>query len=95
MVDHNKILPDSAGQMGDRLMKSHCVKVTLFLVREQSLHVLERAGDPRLAVSLEDRDIDQKIKPVSTVAEQEVHPSAVFFVPRILLCIDQRDPIPF
>ena len=95
MVDHDKILPDPAGQMCDRSMESHRMKVTFFLVRKQALHVLERAGDPRLAVSLEDRDIDQKIKPVSTVAEQEAHPSAVFFVPRILLCIDQRDSIPF
>ena len=58
-------------------------------VGDQSLHVFQRAGDPRLAMALQHRKIDQKIDFFHAVADFQFHSSTVLPVKPVFLCIDK------
>ena len=61
--------------------------MTFFCVRDQSLHILEGAGNLGLAVSLHDRYIDQKIDILYAVADPEFQTTAVLCEALVLLCV--------
>ena len=93
MVDNDKILMDACLQMCDRFMKTHAVEAGFLRIGKKSLEILERAGHPGLAVTLDHGYIDQKIDAIHRVDDVKLHTGAVDSMGLFLLSIHKRDAV--
>ncbi len=87
VIDDDKVLMNAGRQMGNRLMQPHGMKMPLLRVRDETLHIFESAGDVRLTVSFQDRNIDQEIDIFHAVADLQLHTGTVHGVGRVFLCV--------
>ena len=93
VVDDDQILLNEAVQVRDRLVQTHRVKSSLLGVRDQAFHIFQSAGDARLAVALQDGDIDQKVPVSDAAADVQSFAGTVRRKSLLLLCVDECDAV--
>jgi hypothetical protein len=95
MVYHNKILPYAFLKMRDRFMKTHLMKMRFLPVRNKSFYVFQCTGDFRLAMSFQDRHINQKIDIVHNIRNLKLHTGTIHLMVRFRLGVKKRHAIGF
>ena len=69
------------------------METPFFRIRNQSLHIFEGAGDVRLTVPFENRDIYQEIPVLDAAADRQLFTSAIDSKALFLLGIEKGDVI--
>ena len=77
MINHYKILMYAPGQMSDRIMEPHFVKAPLLRIWKKPFQILQRTRHLRLTMSLQNRNVDQKIILIHDIRDTELHTAAV------------------